>query len=1142
MAQTTFSSLKVLPQDAKLLIQAYDVFSQAEPAVEIFIGKNALGNTVSLHRDALFGLLTDYAATTGLPVEEVLQELRRLSLLADQEETTTALNQADLDALVSQHEAHLEELKKIDIESAKRAEDELSRIRKIVGQTKAGPSQPFTTSLGIAGLSEDQIKEVEARLSSSPAFRAVAQISSPETAPTQAEIDQARLDIQAALAHVPQVAPADIPGLAETLLTQAQTARKAAVPPPTPSTPITALPKPEAVTTQIVTDSLGQTLDQLPLSPSAKEEVKASLTTHDTVVKIVTQIHHPDHLVPGQTLTEVESQKAREQIYLQLEQALKGKLSPLALAALTDTVVAEALPVAKILSEFQKAQATGAVLIASEQTPIFPEEVTKIQEQIKQIWRTLPPGEAPKVISQTLDRFSLPEDKKDKVNLTDLKVQVVYGLHPDTLHALQAGLTPGGLSDAIQKGLLPESYRPLHDRVQNAQSATIAAGAAPAQMPLQPLSPINQIAVEGKDVLLTAQTTKERPSPFWLSWANRQHPAGKEAAKPLSPPNLVSVSKDSQPFQLFSHKAFAGINQRLASAQKLLTSTQGRFILRLQQSALGRLTARFTAFINQEVVGRAASWAGRQTIVIAARTAASWVGKQTVIIAAKAALVKTTTQAAAKAALGRLATKAAVTILTRLGVEAVAGATVAPIVGWAALLIDLGWQILKRIFSPKFWKSVFNWLMERPWILAAALLAPLFPILGLLGPVLFIAGAAGLAGIAITGGAAGLATAGGGIGLVFTGIVGFFATPIVFPLLVAILVFLGSWLFFTVFYLVFLIPQGFMSNLSSRQIALIATDNPQLFSLVKTASPRSITNEGLDPSNPPPVITYTLSLLPAKNASLSNLKVSEASQLFRKNLAPKDLQVYDWKTDPSRRIPSSISAGTVTNISYTLTLNNDFLAKNGLSRDDLKDSVIDNIVTVESDATDSQTNEVLRGLTQTAQAAVIIGKPDIPAPTGWPVWGNFGDGRACVTQGPNAPFTHRGTQAVDIALPAGQPVRATHPGTLSWGSDPYNGNYVLVTSNDKLYTTLYGHLDTRRQPGPVNYLEEVGKTTQNLRNGFMTGYHVHYQLKGSPLDGPEINKYLGSPAPIAAVGFNDCRSLPGKNEPAYPVRQQYIPK
>ncbi|KKT72346.1 MAG: hypothetical protein UW69_C0095G0009, partial [Microgenomates group bacterium GW2011_GWA2_44_7] len=71
-------------------------------------------------------------------------------------------------------------------------------------------------------------------------------------------------------------------------------------------------------------------------------------------------------------------------------------------------------------------------------------------------------------------------------------------------------------------------------------------------------------------------------------------------------------------------------------------------------------------------------------------------------------------------------------------------------------------------------------------------------------------------------------------------------------------------------------------------------------------------------------------------------------------------------------------------------------------------------------------------------------------------------------------------------------------------------------------STLYAHLDRRTPIGPVNYGGIVGYTTTNMRNGFMTGPHLHYQLRGSPLNGPNINQYLSLPAPIPSVSISGC--------------------
>lgn len=84
---------------------------------------------------------------------------------------------------------------------------------------------------------------------------------------------------------------------------------------------------------------------------------------------------------------------------------------------------------------------------------------------------------------------------------------------------------------------------------------------------------------------------------------------------------------------------------------------------------------------------------------------------------------------------------------------------------------------------------------------------------------------------------------------------------------------------------------------------------------------------------------------------------------------------------------------------------------------------------------------------------------------------------------------HRG---VDIAMPEGTTVYATHAGTIAEaGYDAYFGNYVVITDTNG-YTTKYGHLSTLNVSAgeTVRKGRVIGKTGNT---GTSTGSHLHFE-------------------------------------------------
>ncbi|KKT77988.1 MAG: hypothetical protein UW73_C0009G0087 [Microgenomates group bacterium GW2011_GWB1_44_8] len=1126
----SFSLDTLSPPEAKFLIDAYEaIFNDG---LDTFQGTNSLGNLVSLNRYGLSSLLTDISVDNNLEPEQVIQRLRELAAVAQVEHSTTSLDQITLDSLISAQEEHLRKLKSINESSIIEVEKRLQNIATLANRVRtysasSAPtlgSSPPTTSTTSTTTIQATPSDVESHLLTiSRSYNLVVSPSALSTnshAVTQSlqqvrsvaadtpAYTAARRQLEATLASI--LPPENIPAIAADLIRRTS--------PPTTETPnLPTTPQPiniQETTSQVVDQAIHETLNQLPLTSSQKDRLRSTIATQNTIGDLTSQIHNPDFLVPGQTLTETQVTALREQVLVKLENDLGNHLSPLAISAITDTVIGHALPVAKLTTELQLAQKTGGILLASENTPTFPPEIAKIQAQIEWIYKTIPDQkEAEEIISAAIATLEIPQNQKPNINLDDLKIQLQQGLHPNTIRVLQSGLTADGFSQAIQARIIPDIFISTRNKIRNTQNAASAAGAIPAQPPTQKLSRVRNIRVHDGKTQLSVSSVENHTQSLWFIVNKRLGHINRNEA--ITPRQLISVpsSPNNSPYSPFSPQSISQTRSRLTRTHKLLTSSQGRFALRLQHSPIGRLYNRIFNYFQERTLRKISTWAGKKTAVIAAKSAYGFVSSRLAFITVRSTVAKT----AARSALKRIALKAGASILARLGIEAIAGATIAPVAGWVLLALDLGWQFLKNVvFNPKFWKKLFNWLTERPWVIAGLLAAPL--LLG--GPGIFLAGvgALGLVGIAATGGTAALL----GLGTKFVGniiaLTGIIFSPILLPIIAIALVFLGSWLFLTIFYLLFILPQGFMSNQTARQIALIATEGPFYLSITKSALPRSFTNlQTAEIATTPQSVTFTISLIPDKNTSLTNIKMEEKLELIKVDntgkVTTKALQAPNtWQS----QIPSSVPAGTPATFSYTLQLDNQFLLLNFLTVGDLTDSLINNAVTFETDAQNG--SETLKGIARSAQAVILLGNPQVSSPTGWPIWGST----TCVTQGPNAPFSHRRIQAIDISHPTNQPVRATHPGTISWWWDPADGYSVIVTSPDKLYSTLYAHLDRRTPIGPVNYGGIVGYTTTNMRNGFMTGPHLHYQLRGSPLNGPNINQYLSLPAPIPSVSISGC--------------------
>lgn len=225
-------------------------------------------------------------------------------------------------------------------------------------------------------------------------------------------------------------------------------------------------------------------------------------------------------------------------------------------------------------------------------------------------------------------------------------------------------------------------------------------------------------------------------------------------------------------------------------------------------------------------------------------------------------------------------------------------------------------------------------------------------------------------------------------------------------------------------------------------------------------------------------INYTL-VVEALLKPLTNVKITDTTTFSCQGQPP---------TVPVRTFTAAqISPGTPLVLHYQVSTNSQF-----------NNCLVTNTAVVMADIPDA-------GKTGEQSFAIFnltIGSPPFDLPSGWPV------DHGCITQGPNVPLdTHRGVEAIDIAVPVGTPVYATHNGTVTlvrYGN-PTFGNYVIITGvgPNGAFSTLYAHLSR------INVVEEQKVKRGDLiglsgDTGNVTGPHLHYEFRGLIMGPPYI--------------------------------------
>lgn len=882
------------------------------------------------------------------------------------------------------------------------------------------------------------------------------------------------------------------------------------------STPITADFNNSAYAQALVAQTTEEILAQLAVSEDAKNEIRQKLKEHDTLDVIATQLTHPNVLLPGDTVTPTQISDLETAIRAKIEHDLGQTESGAVTAAMTVKYAALIIPV-KTATEAALAQKNGSTLIATTQDATPSDQDLKVSRTLESIQATLGAAEFDAIIENTVNQIS---------GLTGVqKAEVIrllkMGANPRTQAFLAAGFSSEALADLFKNNPAVnnlEAFAEVNDSTRGANALGVAETRTRDGRVI-PLTIVSDVRPRANGELNASTRSGNEPS-------TSVNIVPSLSKKPST--NLAVLGPNGKLYALFSkNPQLNAFYLRITAADKLLTASIRQAERQFAHSAIGVPLRQINVFLSRTLPRQVGAWASRQAVVIAVRQAVKEAGKKAAAVAAKIAAV----QIIKEGAKGLIATTVSA-LTTGPGAIAVA----------AVFILDLLkslWDLFKAL-GPLLKK----FLSDHPWLPVIFLFAPLFPALGLFGPALFGLGALGL--LALTAGG-GLAALGAGVGGTIGLILGFFLSlPIILPILIVVATFIGLWIFFTIFYQLFILPQAFLGNPPPlpAMVTVGGQVMPAFFTVTTNTSPNGITNGSTSQigtgkiaiipavlaTAPGPIITTTITISPQGTYTLSGITQTVSVRLIKSDGTVVDLPnaPYSWQAFPNQITTTAQLTATI-DVKALMSANN-------LTSDNVKDSEIVTAFTISGSATDTTTGQTTEGVAKIAQSVFTIGTPPVITPKGWPAWGPS----ACITQGPNGPYSHSGYQAVDMGgIGALQPVYATHPGIVSWGTTQADGTYALVTAPDNKFSTLYAHLDNRTPPGPITKNAIVGYTTDNLNNGNMTGLHLHYELKETPVNGPEINNYLPCPAPIEPIATDSCNPLPGKTQPLYPVRSQY---
>jgi len=253
--------------------------------------------------------------------------------------------------------------------------------------------------------------------------------------------------------------------------------------------------------------------------------------------------------------------------------------------------------------------------------------------------------------------------------------------------------------------------------------------------------------------------------------------------------------------------------------------------------------------------------------------------------------------------------------------------------------------------------------------------------------------------------------------------------------------------------------------------------------VTKTANPAG----PFENSDLPLTIEYTVKIK-AKKSGLTNIQILDNCMVTKKNSSPPCPPL-----DPGTKIPS----GDEIPESITSSQPFSFKYKRSYSSPTFEDSLVVDTISVIADAPE------MNGAEAASSAIIKIGKPPEQCPSGWPVSGVY-----YLTQGPGGNYSHKLCQAIDIAMPNGTPIKATHSGiaTVVYTTNAYRPLYVdlISTCNGKQFTSRYAHLTSASVTTGKSVTK--GQTIGNSGSDG-TGPHLHYEFRGGlPMNVPYIPK------------------------------------
>lgn len=425
-----------------------------------------------------------------------------------------------------------------------------------------------------------------------------------------------------------------------------------------------------------------------------------------------------------------------------------------------------------------------------------------------------------------------------------------------------------------------------------------------------------------------------------------------------------------------------------------------------------------------------------------------------------------------KTAVGKGIKKAAVWVAAKLGIKIAAKAGVA---ATGAATGPPGWVVAVAMFAVDILKflgrkivGLIQKIVREPEKALAAVGVGVLILIFVPMPFALIAiaplsiGGIGLVSFATA--PSTLSAVSGGISAFFTSV---FAAPFTLPVALFVIILFSVLASLTLF-IVMVVSGAFIlpEKVEEAEMVTISPYVSEFFEITKTASPTHLENSALSSQ---PTITYKITITPKKGKKLIHTSIKEEITVSKEG-APINLSPHFFEEI------KEISSPWVSE-DYQITLDNRF-----------KNSTIINTITVTTEVE----GRLHKGITS---AVVTIGKPPGDCPLIWPTTHGY------ITQGPESCYSHTHQEAIDIGVPKGTPVFATHKGVVTVGCDPGGGgNYVKIsgTCRGVTFSSLYFHLQniSIKSGSTVVMGQQIGTSgaTVNCSGGEKEA-HLHYEFR-----------------------------------------------